>query len=1518
MEKHNMYMDSANGGMGTDSVLAGGQTYAVGSMEIITGFDPSKDVFDLGTDSIHNQIGVDTADGFAMIHMFDSSKSTLLEGVYLKDLTAGNFAPIADAHLQQDLSASLAFENGTGLVRENTVYVRSHEAGLVETVDFNPATDKISMFYLSVRGDQGLNFVAEDTAEGARFYSPITGQSLTLRNVSMSELTSDHFEWRANQIEDNVAGRMGLTDQIDGFTYENIYSGKSVPMAGLVDRAPYHSQPDYTGTPIGQGNGNDSGGGDMGGGDNGGDTGDGDAGAPINVTVTGGSVTEGDPGMPHMHGDGTSHVHDDGHKYIVFSVSLDAPATSAISLNYTTADGLAVADTTNSTAWDYHETKGTLVFAPGEQTKSVPVAVHPDTLVELTETFTFQISGDNITGDLVATGIIFDNDTADSGGGDMGGGDMGDGASAVAFDTSNQWDGGFVAAGTFTPDAATNGWTITFTSTAEITNIWNAEIVSKEGNVYTIQNVDYNASVAAGQEISFGFQAAGNDATIADVTVNGEAVDTGGDMGGGDMGGDTGGDMGGDTGGGYDGGGDTGGGNTGGGNTGGGNTGGVTVGGGQTYAVGSTDVITGFDPSKDVFDLGTDSIHNQIGVDTADGFAMIHMFDSSKSTLLEGVYLKDLTAGNFAPIADAHLQQDLSASLAFENGTGLVRENTVYVRSHEAGLVETVDFNPATDKISMFYLSVRGDQGLNFVAEDTAEGARFYSPITGQSLTLRNVSMSELTSDHFEWRANQIEDNVAGRMGLTDQIDGFTYENIYSGKSVPMAGLVDRAPYHSQPDYTGTPIGQGNGNDSGGGDMGGGDNGGDTGDGDAGAPINVTVTGGSVTEGDPGMPHMHGDGTSHVHDDGHKYIVFSVSLDAPASEEVTLTYATADGTAVADTTNITAWDYHEASGTLVFAPGEQTKTVTVAVHPDTLVEGDETFTLTVAGDNITGSLTATGTIIDNDTADTGGDGGMDGGGDMGGGDMGGSSDTVAFDTSNQWNGGFVAEATFTPDAATNGWTITFTSTAEITNIWNAEIVSKDGDVYTVKNASYNADVAAGQEISFGFQAAGNDATISGVTVNGQPVDTGGDTGGDTGSDTGGDTGGDAGGDTGGDAGGGNTGGDTGGGNTGGGNTPGGGDVLNGPLSTVGTDIVDADGLKVDLKGVNWFGFETDISMLHGLWARNMEEMLDDIEAFGFNMIRLPFAGELALTDATPTGINTGENPALAGMSSLDVMAEFLDAAAERGIGVLLDMHRQTPGNGPEGGGRLVDVDAFMAQWAAMAEKFGDHPAVIGFDLLNEPHGYSWDEWAPIAEQVGNMLLESNPDELIIVEGVETYQGESHWWGGNLKGVADRPIELNADNKLVYSPHEYATSVFEQPYFTEAGYDAETTLPQIFSENWGFIEEQGIAPVLLGEFGSKFENQTDKDWGPVLAEYLLENDIDWAMWSWNPNSGDTGGVVKDDWETPREEAFTYLLDMLLGEGNEAMPAQRVVFDPMADPAADIMNDMLMVPEDMMGF
>ena len=81
-------------------------------------------------------------------------------------------------------------------------------------------------------------------------------------------------------------------------------------------------------------------------------------------------------------------------------------------------------------------------------------------------------------------------------------------------------------------------------------------------------------------------------------------------------------------------------------------------------------------------------------------------------------------------------------------------------------------------------------------------------------------------------------------------------------------------------------------------------------------------------------------------------LTFEVSLDATSSNDVSVDYATRDGTAVEDE------DYTETSGTLTFAPGETVRTVEVAVRPDTTMEDIETVWLDLS--NPLGAVIVTG------------------------------------------------------------------------------------------------------------------------------------------------------------------------------------------------------------------------------------------------------------------------------------------------------------------------------------------------------------------------------------------------------------------------------------------------------------------------------------------------------------------------------------------------------------------------------
>ncbi len=89
---------------------------------------------------------------------------------------------------------------------------------------------------------------------------------------------------------------------------------------------------------------------------------------------------------------------------------------------------------------------------------------------------------------------------------------------------------------------------------------------------------------------------------------------------------------------------------------------------------------------------------------------------------------------------------------------------------------------------------------------------------------------------------------------------------------------------------------------------------------------------------------------------------FVVALSAPASQSVSLSFATSNGTATASS------DYVATSGALSFAVGEVEKPVVVLVNGDTVDESQETFFLDISNvQNATvSSSRGTGSIVDDD------------------------------------------------------------------------------------------------------------------------------------------------------------------------------------------------------------------------------------------------------------------------------------------------------------------------------------------------------------------------------------------------------------------------------------------------------------------------------------------------------------------------------------------------------------------------
>jgi len=353
----------------------------------------------------------------------------------------------------------------------------------------------------------------------------------------------------------------------------------------------------------------------------------------------------------------------------------------------------------------------------------------------------------------------------------------------------------------------------------------------------------------------------------------------------------------------------------------------------------------------------------------------------------------------------------------------------------------------------------------------------------------------------------------------------------------------------------------------------------------------------------------------------------------------------------------------------------------------------------------------------------------------------------------------------------------------------------------------------------------------------------------------------------------------------------------GYLHTNGAHLIDANGATVRLTGLNWFGMETDNKTFHGLWAAvTWKSQIDHMAQLGYNTIRVPYSDDALKTGATATSINTSTNPDLIGLTPMQILDKVVDYAGSKGMRIILDRHR------PTAAGQTalwytsgVSESTWISNWQMLARHYAGNPVVIGADLHNEPHaegtnpaatGSCWGcgdtarDWRLAAERAGNAILSVNSNWLIFVEGVSCPSGglsnvwdndtsndeDCGWWGGNLTKAGAFPVRLNVANRLVYSAHEYATSVYHQAWFDDPTYPA--NMPAIWDKYWGYLVKQNIAPVWVGEFGTTMTASVDKTWLTELMKYMGSgvNGMNFTYWSWNPDSGDTGGIVSDDWVT----------------------------------------------------
>jgi hypothetical protein len=295
-------------------------------------------------------------------------------------------------------------------------------------------------------------------------------------------------------------------------------------------------------------------------------------------------------------------------------------------------------------------------------------------------------------------------------------------------------------------------------------------------------------------------------------------------------------------------------------------------------------------------------------------------------------------------------------------------------------------------------------------------------------------------------------------------------------------------------------------------------------------------------------------------------------------------------------------------------------------------------------------------------------------------------------------------------------------------------------------------------------------------------------------------------------------------------------------------------------------------------------------------------------------------------NSMEIFDIIMGYCKELGIKVMVDVHSPDANNSGHnynlwyGKTTTTAGEITTKKWidtlAWLADKYKNDDTILAMDLKNEPHGKrgytgnvcpsdtaKWDNstdennWKYAAEQCAKAVLAKNPNLLIMVEGVEQYpkteKGYTYntpdvfgasaenspwyagWWGGNLRGVKDYPINLGSLNsQIVYSPHDYGPSVYNQPWF-DKDFTTKTLLDDYWYGSWAYIDDQGIAPLLIGEWGGFMDGGKNQKWMTMLRDYMIEKHINHTFWCLNPNSGDTGGLLGNDWSTWDEEKYGLL-------------------------------------------
>jgi hypothetical protein len=336
------------------------------------------------------------------------------------------------------------------------------------------------------------------------------------------------------------------------------------------------------------------------------------------------------------------------------------------------------------------------------------------------------------------------------------------------------------------------------------------------------------------------------------------------------------------------------------------------------------------------------------------------------------------------------------------------------------------------------------------------------------------------------------------------------------------------------------------------------------------------------------------------------------------------------------------------------------------------------------------------------------------------------------------------------------------------------------------------------------------------------------------------------------------------------------------IRVLGKSFINAAGQAVQLRGVNFSGFESvaiqgwdpsDPSGAQGGQANGPSWTA--IKAWKANVVRLPLneASWLDYSCTDTNGVVHNPDPGSNYKSAVETQVAEANAA---GLYVILDLHWTAPGNTcPMLQTQMADADHSLAFWTSIANTFKNNPAVL-FELFNEPFfdfdfsGNSWSymmsgsggsfsgypatsnsgNWQNIAQswavasyqQMLNAVRATGAANVVLVGTMQYSQDLSSW-------LSYRPTD--SLNQMAAVWHAYPTSGYswENPCTGSNQYCTPNFSPQILSEVQGILAA-GI-PVIATETGD--QNSSGTVGSPLVSTVTQFADaygVSVLGWAWD--------------------------------------------------------------------